>query len=152
MLELKSFSLNYISKETRSSNLTKLMPIVSFALFFLIVPSTRLRCLLVFLCVCVCVSAFHACIHAYITRPCDFSGGFIHLRAGANTQYATGTSFLLSVYGDLLDRHNQKISCGSHKHFVSHHLLDFAKKQVNMHCHIYYNIYATNFIRSLIIE
>ncbi|KAJ1382275.1 Six-hairpin glycosidase superfamily [Sesbania bispinosa] len=57
-------------------------------------------------------------------------GGFIHLRDGANTQYATGTSFLLSVYSDLLAKHNDKITCGDKK-FDSSHLLSFAKKQMD---------------------
>ncbi|KHN32163.1 Endoglucanase 16 [Glycine soja] len=57
-------------------------------------------------------------------------GGFIHLRDGANTQYATGTAFLFTVYSDLLDKHNQKVTCGD-KHFSSSHLLAFAKKQMD---------------------
>ncbi|XP_028234424.1 endoglucanase 16-like [Glycine soja] len=57
-------------------------------------------------------------------------GGFIHLRDGANTQYATGTSFLFTVYSDLLAKHNQKVTCGD-KQFSSSHLLAFAKKQVS---------------------
>ncbi|KAK7351318.1 hypothetical protein VNO77_10672 [Canavalia gladiata] len=57
-------------------------------------------------------------------------GGFIHLRDGANTQYATGTSFLFTVYSDLLAKYNQKITCGNKK-FSSSHLLAFAKKQMD---------------------
>ncbi|KAG5018523.1 hypothetical protein JHK87_014378 [Glycine soja] len=57
-------------------------------------------------------------------------GGFIHLRDGANTQYATGTSFLFTVYSDLLAKHNQKVTCGD-KQFSSSHLLAFAKKQMD---------------------
>ena len=59
----------------------------------------------------------------------DFAGGFIHLRDGANTQYATAISFLLSVYGDLLAKHNQKVPCGS-KELESNQLHAFAKQQV----------------------
>ncbi|XP_020236558.2 endoglucanase 16 [Cajanus cajan] len=57
-------------------------------------------------------------------------GGFIHLRDGANTQYATSTSFLLTVYSDLLAKHKEKVSCGDKK-FGSSHLLNFAKKQMD---------------------
>lgn len=57
-------------------------------------------------------------------------GGLVHLRDGANLQYATGISFLFSIYGDLLQRFNQKVQCGD-KRFDSTHLLDFAKQQVH---------------------
>lgn len=57
-------------------------------------------------------------------------GGMIYLRDGANTQYVTGNAFLFAVYGDLLARFNQKITCGNQQ-FDSAHLLAFAKKQVN---------------------
>ncbi|KAK6912880.1 Glycoside hydrolase family 9 [Dillenia turbinata] len=57
-------------------------------------------------------------------------GGMIHLRDGANTQYVTGTALLFSVYGDLLARHNQKITCASQQ-FDSSHLLAFAKQQID---------------------
>ncbi|KAK7283161.1 hypothetical protein RIF29_12505 [Crotalaria pallida] len=58
------------------------------------------------------------------------NGGVVHLRAGANMQYVTGTAFLFSVYGDLLAKHKQKITCGN-KQFGSSHLLNFAKKQID---------------------
>jgi len=61
----------------------------------------------------------------------DYEGGFIHMRDGANTQYATSTSFLFTVYSDLLAKYNQKVNCGN-KEFDSAHLLDFAKKQVSI--------------------
>ncbi|XP_019416935.1 PREDICTED: endoglucanase 16-like [Lupinus angustifolius] len=58
------------------------------------------------------------------------SGGLLHVRDGANMQYVTGTSFLFSVYSDLLAKHKQKITCGE-KQFSSSHLFDFAKKQMD---------------------
>ncbi|KAI4337194.1 hypothetical protein L6164_015640 [Bauhinia variegata] len=57
-------------------------------------------------------------------------GGFVHLRDGANTQYATGTAFLFSVYSDLLSQHKQKLTCGD-KEFSPKHLFDFAKSQID---------------------
>ncbi|GAU26688.1 hypothetical protein TSUD_314650 [Trifolium subterraneum] len=57
-------------------------------------------------------------------------GGFIHMRDGANTQYATSTSFLFTVYSDLLAKYKQKVKCGV-KEFDSSHLLDFARKQMD---------------------
>ncbi|XP_058781107.1 endoglucanase 16-like [Vicia villosa] len=57
-------------------------------------------------------------------------GGFIHMRDGANTQYATSTSYLFTVYSDLLAKYRQKIKCGG-KEFDSSHLLAFAKKQID---------------------
>ncbi|XVF35258.1 hypothetical protein REPUB_Repub18cG0130000 [Reevesia pubescens] len=57
-------------------------------------------------------------------------GGLIHLRDGANLQYVTGASFLLSIYGDLLRDFNQKVQCGD-KQFDSTHLLAFAKQQMD---------------------
>ncbi|QHN83030.1 hypothetical protein HN51_059592 [Arachis hypogaea] len=57
-------------------------------------------------------------------------GGFVHLRDGANTQYATGTALLFTVYGDLLAKHKQKITCGD-KQFDPSHLLSFAKIQMD---------------------
>ncbi|NP_001314641.1 endoglucanase 16-like precursor [Gossypium hirsutum] len=56
--------------------------------------------------------------------------GLVHLRDGANLQYATGISFLFSIYGDLLQRFNQKVQCGD-KRFDSTHLLAFAKQQMD---------------------
>jgi hypothetical protein len=53
------------------------------------------------------------------------------MRDGANTQYATSTSFLFTVYSDLLAKYNQKVKCGV-KEFDSSHLLDFARKQVSI--------------------
>ncbi|RHN82465.1 putative cellulase [Medicago truncatula] len=58
-------------------------------------------------------------------------GGFIHMRDGANTQYAISTSFLFTVYSDLLAKYNQIVKC-ENKEFDSAHLLDFAKKQVSI--------------------
>ncbi|CAK8568480.1 unnamed protein product [Lathyrus sativus] len=57
-------------------------------------------------------------------------GGFIHMRDGANTQYATSTSFLFTVYSDLLAKYRQKVKCGS-KEFDSSHLFTFARKQMD---------------------
>lgn len=51
------------------------------------------------------------------------------MRDGANTQYAIGAAFLLSVYSDVLDRHHQTVQCGNTK-FESSQLMDFAKQQV----------------------
>ncbi|CAJ1973590.1 unnamed protein product [Sphenostylis stenocarpa] len=57
-------------------------------------------------------------------------GGYIHLRDGANSQYATSSAFLFCVYSDLLAKYNSKVVCGDKK-FSSSHLLDFAKKQMD---------------------
>ncbi|KAK8568606.1 hypothetical protein V6N13_106509 [Hibiscus sabdariffa] len=57
-------------------------------------------------------------------------GGLIHLRNGANLQYATGASFLLTIYGDMLHRHNEKVQCAD-KQFEAKHLWAFAKKQMD---------------------
>lgn len=51
------------------------------------------------------------------------------MRDGANLQYATAAAFAFSVYGDLLAKHNQQITCDK-KVFGSADLLAFAKKQV----------------------
>jgi len=59
----------------------------------------------------------------------DFSGGLIHLRDGANTQYVTGTAMLFSIYSNVLAKHNQKVSCGNQQ-FDPAHLVAFAKQQV----------------------
>lgn len=59
------------------------------------------------------------------------AGGFIHMRDGANTQYATSTSYLFTVYSDLLAKYKQKVKCGP-KEFDSAHLLAFARKQVSI--------------------
>ncbi|MCL7049711.1 hypothetical protein MKW94_030801 [Papaver nudicaule] len=64
--------------------------------------------------------------HQIYTTP----GGLVHLRDGANTQYVTGTAFLLSVYSDIIAKHNQKVTCGNQQ-FDSLHLLQFAKKQMD---------------------
>lgn len=58
-----------------------------------------------------------------------FSGGLIHLRDGANTQYVTGTALLLSVYSDTLAKYNEKVTCGN-KQFDSASLMAFARQQV----------------------
>lgn len=58
-----------------------------------------------------------------------FSGGLVHLRDGANTQYATGTALLFSVYSDTLAKYNEKVTCGD-KQFDSARLMAFAKQQV----------------------
>jgi len=55
----------------------------------------------------------------------------MHMRDGANTQYATSTSFLFAVYSDLLAKYKQKVECRN-KEFDSAHLLEFAKKQVSI--------------------
>ncbi|KAK6236667.1 hypothetical protein SCA6_012004 [Theobroma cacao] len=57
-------------------------------------------------------------------------GGMIHLRDGANTQYVTGAAFLFTIYGDMLQKFNQKVQCGD-KQFDSTHLLAFAKQQMD---------------------
>ncbi|KAF7817346.1 endoglucanase 16 [Senna tora] len=57
-------------------------------------------------------------------------GGYIHLRDGANTQYVTGTAMLFTFYGDILEEHKEKITCGD-KQFSASHLFHFAKKQVD---------------------
>ncbi|XP_043706857.1 endoglucanase 16-like [Telopea speciosissima] len=57
-------------------------------------------------------------------------GGLVHLRDGANTQYVTSTAFLLSIYGDILATHNQKVKCGNTE-LDSSQLLSFAKKQID---------------------
>ncbi|PIA43090.1 hypothetical protein AQUCO_02000499v1 [Aquilegia coerulea] len=75
-----------------------------------------------FVCAVLPESPYH---RVYIT-----SGGLIYLRDGANTQYVTSTSFLFSVYSDLLAKHNQKVMCGSQQ-FDSTHLMKFAKQQMD---------------------
>ncbi|KAA3468249.1 endoglucanase 16-like [Gossypium australe] len=57
-------------------------------------------------------------------------GGLIHLRDGANLQYVTGVSFLFSIYGDLLQRHNLKVKCDHHE-FDASSVLNFAKQQMD---------------------
>lgn len=57
-------------------------------------------------------------------------GGLLYVRDGANTQYATGTSFLLSVYSDLLSSHNQSMQC-DYQIYESGDLIAFAKQQVH---------------------
>ncbi|KAF1001784.1 endoglucanase 16-like [Apium graveolens] len=57
-------------------------------------------------------------------------GGMVHLRDGANGQYVTGTAFLLSIYGDLLARHNENVQCGN-KQITCVQVSDFAKKQID---------------------
>ncbi|WVZ21306.1 hypothetical protein V8G54_008628 [Vigna mungo] len=57
-------------------------------------------------------------------------GGYIHLRDGANSQYATSTAFLFSVYSDLLAKHKGKVTCGD-KTFSSSRLFSFAKQQMD---------------------
>ncbi|KAK8941650.1 Endoglucanase 8 [Platanthera guangdongensis] len=57
-------------------------------------------------------------------------GGLIHLRDGANTQYVTGTTFLFSVYADILTRNHQTVKCGNQE-FQPSRLLQFAKQQMD---------------------
>ncbi|KAB2019388.1 hypothetical protein ES319_D08G295600v1 [Gossypium barbadense] len=57
-------------------------------------------------------------------------GGLIHLRDGANLQYVTGVSFLFSIYGDLLQRHNIKVKCDCQE-FDASTILNFAKQQMD---------------------
>lgn len=57
------------------------------------------------------------------------SGGLIHLRDGANSQYVTGTAFLFSAYSDYLAKYKKTVSCGN-KQFNSADLMAFAKQQV----------------------
>ncbi|XP_058185767.1 endoglucanase 16 [Rhododendron vialii] len=58
------------------------------------------------------------------------AGGLVHLRDGANTQYATSTAFLFSIYSDLLAKHNQQVTCGN-KRFDSAQVMAFAKQQMD---------------------
>ncbi|PPR87076.1 hypothetical protein GOBAR_AA33615 [Gossypium barbadense] len=58
------------------------------------------------------------------------AGGLIHLRDGANLQYVTGVSFLFSIYGDLLQRHNLKVKCDCQE-FDASTVLNFAKQQMD---------------------
>ncbi|XP_068480474.1 endoglucanase 16 isoform X2 [Phaseolus vulgaris] len=57
-------------------------------------------------------------------------GGYIHLRDGANSQYATSAAYLFSVYSDLLAKYKGKVVCGD-KTFGAPRLLAFAKKQMD---------------------
>ncbi|GAB2222882.1 hypothetical protein Droror1_Dr00017013 [Drosera rotundifolia] len=57
-------------------------------------------------------------------------GGMIYLRDGANTQYATSTSLLFSVYSDLLAKYKQHVTCGN-QNFGPESLMAFAKKQMD---------------------
>lgn len=66
----------------------------------------------------------------------NVAGGLVHLRDGANTQYATSSAFLFTVYGELLEKYRQKVTCGS-KEFSSSHILSFAKKQVSTYTYIH---------------
>ena len=59
----------------------------------------------------------------------EFSGGMVHLRDGANTQYVTGTAHLFSVYSNILAQFNQKVVCGGQQ-FDHTRLMAFAKQQV----------------------
>ncbi|XP_010503056.1 PREDICTED: endoglucanase 16-like [Camelina sativa] len=74
----------------------------------------------------VCSNLPESPYHQVFTTP----GGMIHLRDGANSQYVTSTAFLFSAYADILQEHNQKISCGN-KQFDCSHLRAFAKKQID---------------------
>ncbi|KAF5468640.1 hypothetical protein F2P56_012780 [Juglans regia] len=58
-------------------------------------------------------------------------GGMIYVRDGANTQYVTGTAFLLSVYSDILAKYNRTVYCGADKQFDSAYLMAFAKQQMD---------------------
>lgn len=57
------------------------------------------------------------------------------MRDGANTQYAVGAAFLLSVYSDVLEKHHQTVQCGNTK-FESSELMAFAKQQVQFQIHL----------------
>ncbi|GLJ24982.1 hypothetical protein SUGI_0478310 [Cryptomeria japonica] len=57
-------------------------------------------------------------------------GGLMYIRDGANTQYVTSASLLLTVYSDLLYANNQTISCGNIK-FKEVHVMNFVKIQVD---------------------
>lgn len=59
------------------------------------------------------------------------AGGMIHLRDGANTQYVTGTAFLFMIYGDILEKTHQTVTCG-HQEIQPSRLLQFAKQQVKV--------------------
>jgi endoglucanase len=59
----------------------------------------------------------------------DFSGGLIHVRDGANTQYVTSTAMVFSTYSDVLAKYNQKVTCGNQQYDAAH-LMAFAKQQV----------------------
>jgi len=44
---------------------------------------------------------------------CDnFTGGLLYVRDGANTQYVTGSSFLIAVFADYLTLAGDLLSCG----------------------------------------
>jgi len=108
---------------------------VIFAQYFHIAPITRFIYLQVLLCfVHRKIHVFHLLslfqwFNMFNCQMCNLSGGLLHLRDGANTQYVTATAFLFSVYSDYLAKHKQKVSCGN-KQFNSADLMAFAKQQV----------------------
>lgn len=56
--------------------------------------------------------------------------GLLYVRQWNNMQYVSTAAFLLTVYSDLLQRENQKLSC--HDGLVGHEeILSFAKAQVD---------------------
>lgn len=57
-------------------------------------------------------------------------GGLLYVRDGANTQYATSTSFLLLAYSDLLSSHNQSLQC-DYQIYRADDLIAFAKQQIH---------------------
>ncbi|ONK66115.1 uncharacterized protein A4U43_C06F4300 [Asparagus officinalis] len=57
-------------------------------------------------------------------------GGMVHLRNGANTQYVTGTAFLFIIYGDILSKSHQTVTCG-HQQIKPARLVQFAKQQMD---------------------
>jgi endoglucanase len=58
------------------------------------------------------------------------AGGMIHLRDGANTQYVTGTAFLLFLYSNILRKHHEVAECGKGVSFSADRIREFAKQQV----------------------
>jgi hypothetical protein len=64
---------------------------------------------------------------------CDnFTGGLLYVRDGANTQYVTGSSFLIAVFADYLTSAGDLLSCGDTS-FTPRELLSHSKGQVLLH-------------------
>lgn len=60
------------------------------------------------------------------------AGGMIHLRDGANTQYVTGTAFILFLYSNILRNHRETVKCGKQQQFSADRIREFAKQQVQI--------------------
>ncbi|KAJ7564104.1 hypothetical protein O6H91_02G002200 [Diphasiastrum complanatum] len=59
-------------------------------------------------------------------------GGLLYMRDGANTQYATGASFLSAVYADYLPTTNMQLTCGNTS-FSKSDIFGFVSSQVFIH-------------------